>query len=148
MQLPVYIYLLKNLKELHNVKVGGFYLQKVLHNETNIDEKVKAMRLQGYSNSDLNILEKVDSSYNDSKMIRSMKSTSNGFYQYAKVITDEEIDELSSKVENKIIEASDKVINAVFDINPKELKDKNIGCTYCKYKDICYMTHKDIQKLD
>ena len=77
-----------------------------------------------------------------------MKTTSNGFYQYAKVITDEEIDELSSKVENKIIEASDKVINAVFDINPKELKDKNIGCTYCKYKDICYMTHKDIQKLD
>lgn len=148
MQLPVYIYLLKNLKELHNVKVGGFYLQKVLHNETNIEEKVKAMRLQGYSNSDLNILEKVDSSYNDSKMIRSMKTTSNGFYQYAKVITDEEIDELSSKVENKIIEASDKVINAVFDINPKELKDKNIGCTYCKYKDICYMTHKDIQKLD
>ena len=148
MQLPVYIYLLKNLKELHNVKVGGFYLQKVLHNETNQDEKVKAMRLQGYSNSDLNILEKVDSSYTDSKMIRSMKTTSNGFYQYAKVITDEEIDELSSKVENKIVEASDKVINAVFDINPKELKDKNIGCTYCKYKDICYMTHKDIQKLD
>ena len=148
MQLPVYIYLLKNLKELHNVKVGGFYLQKVLHSETNKEEKVKAMRLQGYSNSDLNILEKVDSSYNDSKMIKSMKTTSNGFSHYTKVITDEEIDELSSKVENKIIEASDKVINAVFEINPKELKDKNIGCTYCKYKDICYMTHKDIKKLD
>ncbi len=148
MQLPVYIYLLKNLKELHNVKVGGFYLQKVLHSETNKEEKVKSMRLQGYSNSDLNILEKVDSSYNDSKMIKSMKTTSNGFSHYTKVITDEEIDELSSKVENKIIEASDKVINAVFEINPKELKDKNIGCTYCKYKDICYMTHKDIKKLD
>lgn len=148
MQLPVYIYLLKNLKELHNVKVGGFYLQKVLHNETNINAKVKEMKLQGYSNSDLNILEKVDSSYTDSKMIKSMKTTSNGFYQHAKVISDEEIDELSSKVENKIIEASDKVINAIFDINPKELKEKNEGCKYCKYKDICYMTHKDIQKLD
>ena len=65
MQLPVYIYLLKNLKELSNVKVGGFYLQKVLHSETDQDEKVKAMRLQGYSNSDLDILEKVDSSHND-----------------------------------------------------------------------------------
>lgn len=148
MQLPVYIYLLKNLKELSNVKVGGFYLQKVLHSETDLDEKVKAMRLQGYSNSDLDILEKVDSSYNDSKMIRSMKTTSNGFSHYAKIITDEEIDELSSKVENKIIEASDKVINALFDINPKELNGKNVGCTYCKYKDICYMTHKDIIKLD
>ena len=42
-----------------------------------------------------------------------MKPTSNGFSHYAKIITDEEIDELSSKVETKIIEASDKVINAM-----------------------------------
>lgn len=148
MQLPVYIYLLKNLNELKNVKVGGFYLQKVLHSETDENEKIKAMRLQGYTNSDLDIIEKVDSSYNDSKMIKSMKTTSNGFSHYAKLITDEEIDELSQKVEEKVKEASDKVINAFFDINPKELNGKNIGCTYCKYKDICYMTHKDIQKLD
>ena len=106
------------------------------------------MRLQGYSNNDLNILEKVDSSYNDSKMIRSMKTTSNGFYQHAKVISDEEIDELSQKAETKIKEASKKVIEASFDINPKELNGKNIGCTYCKYKDICYMTYKDIQKIN
>ena len=148
MQLPVYVYLLKNFNELKNVRVGGFYLQKVLHSETNQEEKVKAMRLQGYSNNDLNILEKVDSSYNDSKMIRSMKTTSNGFYQHAKVISDEEIDELSQKVETKIKEASEKVIEASFDINPKELNGKNIGCTYCKYKDICYMTYKDIQKIN
>ena len=148
MQLPVYIYLLKNLKELNNVKVGGFYLQKVLHSETDENEKVKAMRLQGYTNSDLDIIEKVDSSYNDSKMIKSMKTTSNGFSHYAKIISDEEIEELSQKVEQKVIEASDKVINAFFDINPKELNGKNVGCTYCKYKDICYMTHKDIQKID
>ena len=38
MQLPVYIYLLKNFKELSNVKVGGFYLQKVLNDKTNVDE--------------------------------------------------------------------------------------------------------------
>ena len=81
-------------------------------------------------------------------MIKSMKTTSNGFSHYAKIISDEEIDELSQKVEEKVHEASDKVINALFDINPKELKGKNVGCTHCKYKDICYMTHKDIIKLD
>lgn len=148
MQLPVYIYLLKNLKELKNVKVGGFYLQKVLNDKTTIEEKVSELKLQGYSNSDINILEKVDSTYNDSKMIRSMRTSSNGFYAYSKVISDEEIDDLAKEVENRVIEASDKVINAKFDINPKEINGKNVGCTYCKYKDICYMTHKDIQKLD
>ena len=34
-----------------------------------------------------------------------------------------------------------------FDINPKEMDDKNIGCKFCKYKDICYMTSSDIVKL-
>ncbi len=148
MQLPVYIYLIKNFKELSNVKVGGFYLQKVLNDKTNIEEKVKELKLQGYTNKDECIMEKVDTSYNDSKFIRNLKTTNNGFYQHAKLITDEEIDELASNVENKIVEASDKVINGVFDINPKELATKNIGCTYCKYKDICYMTHDNIEKLD
>ena len=32
-------------------------------------------------------------------------------------------------------------------INPKEIDDKNVGCKFCKYKDICYMTTEDIVKL-
>ena len=148
MQLPVYIYLIKNFKELENVKVGGFYLQKVLNDKTNIEEKVNELKLQGYTNKDEGIIEKVDTSYNDSKIIKNLKTTNNGYYHYAKLITDEEIDELAKIVENKIIEASDKVINGVFNINPKELATKNIGCTYCKFKDICYMTHDNIERLD
>ena len=57
-------------------------------------------------------------------------------------------DELASNVESKIIEASEKVYNAEFNINPKQLKGKNIGCKYCKYKYICYMKHDNIEKLD
>ena len=148
MQLPVYIYLIKNFKELENVKVGGFYLQKVLNDKTTLEEKVSELKLQGYTNKDETIMEKVDTTYNESKFIRNLKTTSNGFYQHAKLITDEEIDELAKTVENKIIEASDKVINGQFNINPKELATKNIGCTYCKFKDICYMTHDNIEKLD
>ena len=148
MQLPVYIYLIKNLKELKNVKVGGFYLQKVLNDKTTIEEKVKELKLQGYTNKDEYIMEKVDTTYEESKFIKNLKTTSNGFYQYAKLITDEEIDELANTVENKIEEACGKVINAQFNINPKELATKNVGCTYCKFKDICYMTHDNIEKLD
>lgn len=143
MQLPVYIYLLKNSNDLNNVKIGGFYLQKILNNTIDRQERINSLKLQGYSNSNENILEKVDSSYMDSKVIKSMKVSNNGFYAYSKVISDENIDKLSNLVKDKINEASLNIIDGKFDINPKEMNGKNIGCNYCKYKDICYMKHKD-----
>ena len=149
MQLPVYIYLIKNFKELENVKIGGFYLQKVLNKKIDIEEKIKELKLQGYTNSDINIAEKVDKTYANSKLINNLKTKQDGsFYANSRVISDEEIDELASNVERKIIEASEKVYNAEFNINPKQLKGKNIGCEYCIYKDICYMKHDNIEKLD
>lgn len=149
MQLPVYIYLIKNFKELENVKIGGFYLQKVLNNKTDIEEKRKELKLQGYTNSDVNIAEKVDTTYADSKFIKGLKIKQDGSFQAnSKVISDEGIEELAANVESKIIEASEKVYNAQFNINPKQLKGKNVGCAYCKFKDICYMKHDNIEKLD
>ena len=124
-------------------------VQKVLNNKTDIEEKRKELKLQGQTNSDLNIAEKVDKTYANSKIINNLKAKQDGsFYANSKVISDEEIDELASNVESKIIEASEKVYNAEFNINPKQLKGKNIGCKYCKYKDICYMKHDNIEKLD
>lgn len=143
MQLPVYIYLLKNSNDLNNVKIGGFYLQKILNSAIDKQERINSLKLQGYSNSNENILEKVDSSYMDSKVIKSMKISNNGFYAYSKVISDENIDKLSNLVKDKINEASLNIIDGKFDINPKEMNGKNIGCNYCKYRDICYMKHKD-----
>ena len=39
-------------------------------------------------------------------------------------------------------------MSARFDINPKNIGGKNIGCEYCDYKDICFMKNKDIVYLD
>ena len=143
MQLPVYIYLIKN--EISNVKIAGFYLQKILNNKSSLEERKNDLKLQGYSNSDTSILSMFDSSYEDSKIVKSLKVTnSGGFYSYSKVISDEEIDILCEVVKSKINEASDNILNGKFDINPKEIDNKNIGCDFCKYKDICYMTNSDI----
>ena len=32
----------------------------------------------------------------------------------------------------------DNIRNGNFDINPKKIGDKNYGCEFCKYKDICF----------
>lgn len=145
MQLPVYIYLIKN--EIKNVRIGGFYLQKILSNVNSFQKRKESLKLQGYSNEDIDILEKVDSSYENSCVIKSLRTTQNGFYSYSKIINDEQIDTLYNIVESKVKEARDKILNTEFDINPKEMDDKNIGCKFCKYKDICYMTSSDIVKL-
>lgn len=145
MQLPIYVYLVKN--EIKDVRIGGFYLQKILSNITDANERKSSLKLQGYSNEDIGILEKVDSSYENSKVIKSLKTTQNGFYSYSKIITDKQIDMLYKIVDNKINEASNNILNGRFSINPKQIEDNLLGCSYCKYKDICYMTSKDIVNL-
>lgn len=145
MQLPIYIYLIKN--EIKDVRIGGFYLQKILSNITNKEKREESLKLQGYTNRDENITSLVDSSYNNSKIIKSLKTSSNGFYAYSKVLTDEEIDKIYELVKDKINETSKNILNGCFDINPKEISGKNIGCEFCKYRDICYMTPRDTVKL-
>ena len=146
MQLPAYVYLIKN--EIKDVKIGGFYLQKILNVSKDEEEEKNNLKLQGYSNSNPDILEKVDSTYNDSELIRGMKTTASGFYHYSKVISDDELDELYNLVESKIKEASHDILEAKFDINPKIMKDENISCKYCRYKDICYMKNEDTIELE
>ena len=50
-------------------------------------------------------------------------------------------------VDKKIKETSENIINANFDINPKQIKKDNRGCKYCKYNDICYVRNEDIVTL-
>lgn len=154
MQLPVYLFLCKNNSKLENVEVAGFYLQKILNNEivndnktSYIDQKKKNLLLQGYSNSDSSILKELDNTYEDSKMIKSMKVGSNGFYQYSKVLSNSDMDALTSIVEEKIDMGISNITNACFDINPKRIGMNNLGCENCKYNDICYRKEKDIVNL-
>ena len=145
MQLPIYMYLIKN--EIKNVRIGGFYLQKILNTNKNIDDRINGLKLQGYSNSDIDVLSKVDSSYVNSDVIKSLKVGNNGFYAYSKIINDDEIDKLYRIVDSKIRETSNNIINAKFDINPKKINDKLKGCNYCKYIDICYKRNEDEVEL-
>ena len=89
-----------------------------------------------------------DATYKDSSLIKSLKVKTDGnFYNYSKVLTNDEIEKLIELVEDKIIECIEKIHKGIFDINPKNIDSKNIGCQYCEYKDICFMTNDDIVYL-
>lgn len=155
LQLPIYLYLLKHHKYLYDYDVAGFYLQHILPKIENyksgvdyeIDRKTK-YKLQGYSNSNVDIISKFDKTYTDSKIITSLKITKSGeFYSNSKILSNEQMDNLVKLVDKKIDEAIEKIEKRDFEINPKVIDKKN-GCDFCPYKDICYKKEEDIKYLD
>ena len=58
------------------------------------------------------------------------------------MLTDEDIDDLINKTEDKINETINNIKEAKFDINPK-YDGKAIGCDFCPFNDICYKTPND-----
>ena len=147
MQLPVYAYLIKKSNLFDKVIIGGFYLQHILDNKVDINERKESLKLLGYSNSDKDILKYVDSNYVNSNVIKGLRVNNDGnFYAKSNIISSEEIDDVINTVHSKINEASENIINAKFDINPKSLGSETT-CKYCKYRSICYMKNEDIISL-
>ncbi len=153
MQLPVYLYLTKNIDK--DYEIIGFYLQQILfgkfnknNNKTLKELKYDSLKLKGYSLGNESILADFDSTYENSELIHGMKLTSKGFGPYSKVLTSKQIDNIIKITDEKINECIESISNGNFIINPKKINGKNIGCEFCKYKDICFMTNQDIKDLE
>ena len=156
MQLIIYLYLISKSGLFKDYYCVGFYLQKILNNEINIDpkktfEELKQdnLKLYGYSTSDISALSKFDPTFDNSIYIRGMKTSKNGFYAYTKVLDQDTIKSIPDFVDKKIDEARDKIIDADFSINPKQVAGDQdvIGCHFCKYSDICFRKNEDIEEL-
>ena len=154
MQLPTYLYLIKESNILNNPTFTGIYYQNILFNyptwSEDIEKEIKnRYLLTGYSTDDINRLSIFDSTYNDSSLIKSMKySDEKKFPKYTKIITDEMLEELVEYTKNIINDNSKNIIKADFEIDPKNYDGKNISCEFCTFKDICFNTPKDIKYLD
>lgn len=152
LQLPIYLYLINKINP--DIEIVGFYLQKILPSlitrnplKDITSQKRDLLKLQGFSLSDEEKLSEFDKTYIDSELIKSMKVGNNGFYAYSKTLTKNNMENIVKIIDQKIDEALTNIHNNNFDINPKVINNKNIGCEYCKFKDICYMTEKDIVRL-
>ena len=150
-------YLLKNTEEYKNSKVVGYYLQHLLLNgkdkkctddSTLDDKRKKALRLDGYSSNDRGRVYYIDNAIDTgykSEVIKSMLITKkdDDFGAHSKVVSDADINDTIKLVKDKIVEASDNILNNRFDINPKIYGNDNISCVYCKMSDICFRRVKD-----
>lgn len=149
LQLPIYLYLSSKM-ELRNIKVVGFYLQKLFNmpsiNGTNDydEERTKTLKLEGYSINEENILSKFDNNYSNSNIIKSMKVTPKGFSSNSKVLSEEEINTMIDNTDKIIDTAIKDILEGDFSINPKVINGKSISCDRCEYKEICYQRENDI----
>jgi ATP-dependent helicase/DNAse subunit B len=156
MQLPIYLYLINYSKVFKSPIFTGIYYQNILFNYPNFDykkdlEKLKndRIKLQGYTTDDAFILERFDPTYEDSSYIKSMKyDDKKGFSRYTKLIGNDTLYDLINYTRHFIDKTADDIIDGDFSINPKIYDKKNISCEFCKFKDLCYMSDKDLVYLE
>ena len=115
-------------------------------NKVNDDSTLK---YNGLTLNDFDKIKILDTTYQDSKLIKNLKIYSNGTVnKYAKLISKEEIDSYYQIVEEKIKELVDNIFDCNFKINPKIINNKDdVSCKYCKYAAICYKKDKDYTYL-
>ena len=156
LQLPTYLYLINNAKEFKNSFIYGFYIQNILNNEISAkteleyeNNKSKALKLKGFSIDLFPEEGRFDATLSSSEVISGMKLTKDGKYnkQSSKVLSEDEINNLYVMAKEKIDEASRNILKGLFPIKPKVSKDVN-SCQYCKFKDICFMEEKDIERIE
>lgn len=153
LQLPIYLYLLKKTN-YGEYKIAGIYLQRILNGIINNDSKksyikqyTDNLKLFGYSNKDQSVLGNFDHFYVDSSMIKSMRVKNDGtYYNYAKVLSNEEFKEIVDEVDKIINNTIDHILKADFMINPKKVGKDN-ECLYCPYHAICFKDGRDVIKL-
>lgn len=149
MQLPIYVYLVKN-GMMKDIDIVGFYIQRII-NGVSIDDTQEDMRkklmLDGYTLDNENLICEFDSSYENSNVIKSIKVGKNGFSSYAKLVNELGIDKINKLVSSKVDECINSLYEGNFDINPKRIDDKNYGCEFCKFRDLCFRKEEDFVNL-
>lgn len=153
LQLPTYIYLVKTIYP--DSQIVGVYLEHILKPKFNFNTDKSdnesfenSLKLEGYSTSNEEILEEIDSTYENSMYIKGIKKKSDGFYKYSKILSNEEFEELEKLVTEKINNCITEIKNNNFDIKPVILNQTNKSCSNCKYASICYHTEKDNVYID
>ena len=150
MQLPIYLYLIKNSNLGYNVM--GIYLQKLLNtpalDSENPDKEIADnLKLSGYTLNDEDIIQEIDDTYENSELIKGLKKTKNGFSSYSKLLNYEDFDKIYQITEDNINKTIKNILEGNFEIKPKRIDNENISCKNCPFKDLCFFKEEDIKNL-
>ena len=148
LQLPTYCLLAESDEELKNYPVMGVFINNVV--DTSLSHEIKEgalinpyYRLNGKVVADESVIIDLDNTISGGKpeFIKGVSKTKDG--QFSKNGTGlssfEEIKEYARIALEKYKEADKRIRNNDFIINPQYQGKSDNGCTYCTYRDICFV---------
>jgi len=159
MQLLIYLYLISKEKKFQNYKLGGAYIESIaavlpnyVEGKTLEDLLFEQSKLDGISLKRTEFISRLDTHYKISSYIKGVRVKKDGdFYASNRLLEEETLKELLKVVEKNIREVENAVENADFPIAPKkfssEFKEQVSSCSYCSYRDICYLKPKNVVRL-
>ena len=146
-QLPIYLYLLKN--ENKNYNIVGMYLQHILTGikRTKYDTIKNRIKLDGLTLNDAAKVSNFDDTFDKSEVIKGLSYKDGELGSETRIITKDEEDKLYNTIKNLIERCINETSNAEFTISP--IKDDKVdGCKFCSYKDICFKKADDIKYIN
>ena len=159
LQLPSYIYLIKNNSSIINNSdnICGLFIQPINYKDlfTSVNLNYKStFKMEGRIIDDEEIIKSFDDSYlfnNESLYIKGLKKSNNKKTKTGVnsdiLISKEEIENCYKELDKKLNEAVNNIENYKFDISPISKKSESIACTYCKYKAICFADISDFKPI-
>ena len=157
MQLPLYLYLILKSNVIQNPKIAGAYIDSVLDELKPSEygkkyEEIVDNKLDGITIKDCKILKHIDKYYDINSYIKSLKFNKNGdFSANTHVYKESDFEKFLAIIEENINKMVTALENCDFEINPKKYYGTNYddikGCEFCSFKDVCYMSAKDIKML-
>ena len=156
MQLLVYLYLINKSNYVENSKIAGAYIDHFLDELKTAKngrkyEEIEDSRIDGISTRNRKILKHIDKYYDVKSYIKGLDINNDGsFSANAKVYSDEYFEFFMNTVEDNIKNVVESIEECDFEINPKRYANKPdeiVGCEYCTFKEICYMSAKDIKTI-
>ena len=157
MQLLIYLYLITKTNYVLNPKIAGAYIDHILDDLKSSEygkkyEDITDNKLDGITIKDHEVLKHIDNMYDVSSYIKGIRVKTDGdFHANAKVYSEKDFNKLFDIVEDNIKKIVDSIENCDFEINPKRYlgtkPDDIIGCEFCPYKEVCYVSGKDIKAL-
>ncbi len=155
MQLPIYGLLLDHYRPLENKKAAGYYLNVVLSNSmkdkyTDLDKVCPSfLQLNGVTitdDIDINQIDKSLMNNDKSYFIMGLSSIPDG-RQNNRISTRSGFEAYKETCYQVILNNIYDIRHSKFEISPAQ-KGSDIACSFCDYRDICYVNKKQIRKLD
>ncbi len=149
----IYLNLIKESRGDDEIELIGTYQQRIKpqhlyqHEEFNDDFK-----MFGYTTSAMHKVRQLEPEFTNKEvsLLANAKTKANGeeFDRYAKIYDEESLENFENLIREKLNFVVNRIKKANYQINPKELKGKNVSCDYCDYQAICYRRKQNIVKLE